>query len=268
MTNGETDSSESDDDDLARLREAVDCDTLKEHLYSKPSCDSVIESNGKSVENCGTVSDKEEASVEVCPEVADNPKYMSESIKAIIKANANKAKAPKFEPDAPSLRRDKQADSKPAAISELDVTPQFQKFVANKLDDLLDKNIEDIANEIDKNVDPQNDISEIKLLKRSKVVVKEVEESSIKRPRPELLAHRKGVISSEELLTCAVSSEFVKSQVEVGGWVNRFAGRVEEGIERIKKKKKKAKKKKKGASDGDKIAVSEEKLINESEGVS
>ena len=68
----------------------------------------------------------------------------------------------------------------------------------------------------------------------------------VKRSRPELLAHRRVELSSEDLSTCAVTGDFVQSKVEVEGWVNRFAGRVEEGVERIKKKKKKAKKKKKG----------------------
>lgn len=245
--------SDSDDDDLARLREAVGCDRLKENLYSKPSCDSVK-----------TNSDFESSKLlNVTCKVEDNPKSMSDSIKAIIEANSNKVKAPKLKVDAPSLRRDRQEDSKPVVLftSELEVTPQFQKFVANKLDLLLDDNIEDIVDE-SKATKEIDDIGELRLLKRSKVIIKEVEESNIKRPRPQLLAHRAVGVSSEELSSCSVSGDFVLSKVEVVGWVNNFAGRVEEGVERIKKKKKKVKKKKKKDAAADEN-VSENKLLNE-----
>ena len=39
-----------------------------------------------------------------------------------------------------------------------------------------------------------------------------------------------------------MTGDFILSKVEVGGWVNRFGGRVEKGTERIKKKKKVKKK--------------------------
>eukprot|EP00092_Neocalanus_flemingeri_P031543 GFUD01034254.1.p1 GENE.GFUD01034254.1~~GFUD01034254.1.p1 ORF type:complete len:272 (+),score=75.20 GFUD01034254.1:71-886(+) len=266
MTNTrEEDSSDSDDeDDLARLREAVDCDTLTENLYLKNGSDSVPQNevNDKDSKDLDNV----EPSSEACPVAVDNPKLLSDSIKAIIIANATKVKPQRCLLDAPSLRRDRQEDSKPAFVSELDVTPQFQKFVANKLGDLLDRCIKDKDEGNDENVDVKTDQNELKLLKRSNLFIKEVEESSIKRIRPELLAHRKPELSSEELSSCSVTGEFVLSQVEVGGWVNKFAGRVEEGVERIKKKKKKVKKKKKTkeASTSDKIAVNDEKLLNES----
>ena len=86
------------------------------------------------------------------------------------------------------------------------------------------------------------DESELELLKRSKVFIIEDVKSHVKRPRPELLSHRTVELSSEDLSTCAVTGDFVLSKVEVGGWVNKFAGRVEEGTERIKKKKKVKKK--------------------------
>jgi len=236
-----SDSDSESDDDLARLREAVDCDTLRENLYSKKEIKSNIEDVSNPVD---FVSGGGEVKTPNGPSLCvDDPKSMSDSIKAILKANTNKVKTNYVASTAPSLRRDRQDDSKPSIMSELDVTPQFQKFVGSKLDNFLDKQIKDVLKEKKEvALDKEN---ELKLLKRSKVGLKEEVECFIKRPRPELLAHRSLEPTTEDLSACAVTGEFVISQLEVGGWVNKFAGRVEEGSERIKKKKKKVKKKKK-----------------------
>eukprot|EP00090_Calanus_glacialis_P009100 TRINITY_DN17448_c0_g1_i1.p1 TRINITY_DN17448_c0_g1~~TRINITY_DN17448_c0_g1_i1.p1 ORF type:complete len:268 (-),score=94.60 TRINITY_DN17448_c0_g1_i1:42-845(-) len=256
------------DDDLARLREAVDCDTLRENLYSKEANDAVPDKNCNNGDTSLAENDNERTLKNPYPiHAEDNPKSMSESIKAIIKANSTKVKVAKVPVETLSLRRDRQDDSKPLVMSELEVTPQFQKFVGTKLDDFLGKQIKDVVKE--KVEVAAADESELKLLKRSKVGIKEDVESNIKRPRPELLSHRTVELSSEDLSTCAVTGDFVLSKVEVGGWVNKFAGRVEEGTERIKKKKKKVKKKKsKDPPTGavDKIANGEN-VLNESEKV-
>merc|ERR1712013_759440 len=182
-------------------------------------------------------------------ELQCDPKTLADYIKTTVQANADKFKlkpSSSVVVNAPSLRRDRQDIAKSTIISDLEVTPQFQRFVGTKLGDFLDKNIEDIG-DISKSKEEvaENVESQVKLLKRSKSVIKEEIENCSKRSRPELLAHRTEKPSSEDLSTCAVSGEFVLSQVEVEPWVNKFAGRVEEGIERIKKKKKKSKKKKK-----------------------
>ena len=65
---------------------------------------------------------------------------MSESIKAIIKANSTKVKVVKVLVETLSLRRDRH-DSKPSVMSEFEVTPQF---VWTKLDDFLGKHIKDV----------------------------------------------------------------------------------------------------------------------------
>ena len=58
---------------------------------------------------------------------------MSESIKAIIKANSTKVKVVKVLVETLSLRRDRH-DSKPSVMSEFEVTPQF---VWTKLESIL-----------------------------------------------------------------------------------------------------------------------------------
>jgi len=260
--NGDS-SSDSDDEDLARLREAVDFDTLKDNMYSKESKGAVEEeANQKtSVENVAVDSVENVAFDSKSLELACDPKSLANYIKATIQANVNKSKLRPsgLASNALSLRRDRQDDAKSVIISDLEVTPQFQRFVGTKLGDFLDKNIEN-TNDIlkDKEEKCSNDESEVKLLKRCKVGIKEEIENCTKRSRPELLAHRNVIPSPEDLSECAVSGEFVLSQVEVEPWINKFAGRVEEGIERIKKKKKKVKKKRKDLT-ADTITISNEK---------
>jgi len=256
-------SSDSDDEDLARLREAVDFDTLKDNMYSKENKGAgEEEANQKtSVENVAVDSVENVAVDSKSLELPYDPKSLANYIKATIQANVNKSKLKPsgLASNALSLRRDRQDDAKSVIISDLEVTPQFQRFVGTKLGDFLDKNIEN-TNDIlkDKEEKCPNDESEIKLLKRCKVGLKEEIENCTKRSRPELLTHRNVIPSPEDLSACAVSGEFVLSQVEVEPWVNKFAGRVEEGIERIKKKKKKVKKKRKDLT-ADTITISNEK---------
>jgi len=252
MVSCNSDSSDSDDEDLARLREAVDFNTLNDIMYSKD------------IEVAGKKPDNQEIPVEHVAvdskslELPCDPKSLANYLKATIQANVNKSKLKpsSLASNALSLRRDRLDDAKSTIISDLEVTPQFQRFVGTKLGDFLDKNIENIDDIVNvKEEICSNNDSEVKLLKRSKVVIKEEIENSTKRSRPELLAHRTKKPSPEDLSTCAVTGEFVLSQVEVEPWVNKFAGRVEEGIERIKKKKKKVKKKKKDLT-ADSITIS------------
>ena len=247
-------SSDSDDEDLARLREAVDFDKLKDNMYSKEKEDTEKKEVKQEIPVEHEVVDSKS------PELSCDPRSLADYIKTTVRANTNKSKLKpsSLAGSAPSLRRDRQDVVKSTVISDLEVTPQFQRFVGTKLGDFLDKNIEDIG-DISKSKEKitENAESQVKLLKRSKSVIKEEMEISSKRSRPELLAHRTEKPSSADLSTCAVSGEFVLSQVEVEPWVNKFAGRVEEGIERIKKKKKKLKKKKKEAT-VDIITVSNE----------
>ena len=177
---------------------------------------------------------------------------LSDTLKRIVEKNRSlsKKKVSTEEGKLKSLRRDKQTeDSKPSVISELDVTPQFQKFVGSKLDEFLDSQIKDVVKNNDvsqKTVNGHNDTGP-KLLKRSKNAVKNYEDINLsgKRHKPDLLAHTKVETSEEDLNNCAVSGEFVLSKVDTEAWVNKFPDRVEEGIARIKKKKKKVKKSKK-----------------------
>jgi len=248
-------SSDSDDEDLARLREAVDCDTLKDNMYSKEN-----KVAGKKLDNQETPVENVAVDSKSL-ELPCDSKALANYMKATIQANINKSKLKptSLASNALSLRRDRLDDAKSTIISDLEVTPQFQRFVGTKLGDFLDKNIENIDDILnDKEEISSNNDSEVKLLKRSKVGLKEEIENCTKRSRPELLAHRTKNPSPEDLSTCAVSGEFVLSQVEVEPWVNKFAGRVEEGIERIKKKKKKVKKKRKDLT-ADTITISNEK---------
>merc|ERR1712013_656889 len=150
-------------------------------------------------------------------ELQCDPKTLADYIKTTVQANADKFKlkpSSSVVVNAPSLRRDRQDIAKSTIISDLEVTPQFQRFVGTKLGDFLDKNIEDIGDiskskeEVAENIEFE---SEVKLLKRSKGVIKEEVVNFSKRSRPELLAHRNEKPSSEDLSACAVSGEFVLS---------------------------------------------------------
>ena len=145
-----------------------------------------------------------------------------------------------------SLRRDKQEESSASpVISELEVTPQFQKFVGSKLDQFLDNQIEDVTDDkLMKSSSTQQ--SCMKLLRMSKRLVENIDdENKVKiRKKPDLLAHTKISTSKDDISSCVVSAETILSGEETKCWVNKFANRVEPGIERIKKKKVKKKKRK------------------------
>jgi len=223
------DSSDDTDDDetLARLREAVDSDTLKESLYSEKYIDKNELEEGESASDL--------PSVALSSEDQEDPLALSKFCKQlIVKSRSIKIKS--FESSkneiANSLRRDKQ-DFKPV-ISELPVTPGFQKFWGKKLDQILDAQIEDIeGNSTTKRQSDNQPSSCIKLLKISKRTVTVVDDDLdlANRKRPDLLAHTKVPPSYEDLSSCAVSGERILSGEETKGWVNKFANRVEPGVE-------------------------------------
>jgi len=267
MTNLNDSSDDSDDDQeaLERLREAVSFETLREPpsstLKTTKSLPVISLSKGNTDQN------PNENKVSI---PSDDVNSISDNIKEKIKHTLNASKRNRNldlaqSPQVKSLRRDKQdSEYKSAVISELEVTPQFQKFVGNKLDEFLDKQIEDIdSSSKAKSIDPT--VSKLKLLKRSNSLVKEIDvDSNIKRPRPDLLAHTKIPTSEEDLVNCAVSGDFVLSKVDTKSWVNKFPNRVEPGIERIKKKKKKVKKKKKKTASDDNELITNGESICES----
>jgi len=243
MTNLNESSDDSDEDQeaLERLREAVNFETLREHPSSAKiisECDPLPEISGGKADEQNDSSLKDDVN-----SISDNIK---EKIKHSLKASKRSQNVKPTQLQVKSLRRDKQeSEYKSAVISELEVTPQFQKFVGKKLDEFLDDQIEDI-DATSKVISGDSKISNLKLLKRSSSLVKDVDvDANIKRSKPDLLAHTKIQTSDEDLVSCAVSGDFVLSQVDTKSWVNKFPNRVEPGIERIKKKKKKVKKKKK-----------------------
>ena len=250
-----SDDSDEDQETLNRLREAVDSETLKDKFYGNNSEEKVIsEESPDKLLNSGSGETRLQSD---CNSKIDNditiedPKTLSDKLKQIVHKNrlSSIKKIPSVEGNQKSLRRDKQTEDKPSVISELEVTPQFQKFVGNKLDEFLDSQIKDVVKHSDtssKNANGHIDIGP-KLLKRSKNAVDYYLEdnSNGKRHKPDLLAHTKVGTSEEDLSSCAVSGEFVLSKVDTEAWVNKFPDRVEDGIARIKKKKKKVKKSKK-----------------------
>ena len=114
------------------------------------------------------------------------------------------------------------------------MTPAFQKFVASKLDELLE--LEDVeVNGSVENVQKVSDSSRgVKLTKRSRVKVVDQEKTEAQfssRPRPSLLSHREFKVfpatryslvkqfkvqaSTEDLAECAVTGEDVIAAKEV-----------------------------------------------------
>ena len=187
-----------DQEALDRLREAVDSETLKDNFYTKSS---EPETRGSVIET--TINTEVEKLLKPsCGEGdIEDPKLLSQYLKQIVKKNrlvSSKVSKSGREAGKKSLRRDKQTDYKSPVISELEVTPQFQKFVGSKLDTFLNSQIEDVGedNLATKNItspdsgpDPG---SSLKLLKRSRMSISasgyEVP-SLAGRGRPELLAH-------------------------------------------------------------------------------
>ena len=248
-----SDDSDEDQETLNRLREAVDSETLKDKFYGNNSEEKVIsEESPDKLLNSGETRLQSDCNSKIDNDITiEDPKTLSDKLKQIVNKNrlSSIKKIPSLEGNLKSLRRDKQTEDKPSVISELNVTPQFQKFVGNKLDEFLDSQIKDVVKHSDtssKNANGHSDVGP-KLLKRSKNAVDYYLEdnSNGKRHKPDLLAHTKVGTSDEELSSCAVSGEFVLSKVDTEAWVNKYPNRVEDGIARIKKKKKKVKKSKK-----------------------
>ena len=69
-------------------------------------------------------------------------------------------------------RRDKQAEAEVSDRSELEVTPHFQKFVASRLDELLLKQVEDVAKVVGNVEEHSVEDLGIKLTRKSKVAVR------------------------------------------------------------------------------------------------
>merc|ERR1711971_659336 len=152
-------------------------------------------------------------------------------------------------PCGPSLRRDKQSGEE--VVSDIQVTPAFQKFVASKLDELLE--LEDV--EVVENCSDANGHRlagsqlGVKLTKRSRIDVnsEEAEALSVSRMKPSLLSHREPQVTAEDLSDCAVTGDDVIAGKGVKAWSTFpfFPDKVVQGEQRIKRKKKKVKKKKK-----------------------
>ena len=120
----------------------------------------------------------------------------------------------------PSLRRDKIQENEVKFESEIQATPEFRKFVANKLFQVLEGSIRE--SEISQNTEIESKTeSGIKLFAKStkKFIPKTTEEvpNEIK-SRPDLLAHRKKSINDEKTFqTASVSPQWVLEQQGVYG---------------------------------------------------
>jgi len=152
-----------------------------------------------------------------------------------------------------SLRRDKNEDENVKVMSELDVTPGFQEYVAKQLDKILADSIEEapLLGVSDDNKVKELDASErgggIRLLRKSNksILTTKIE---INQRRPNLLKHRMPPdiheLRSEDLEGVSVTTKQVLAKEGTEYYANKFASRVEEGIARIKNdERKKAKKK-------------------------
>jgi len=242
----ETDDSSSEEEDeeaLLRLREAVD------NKFILPSVNPVSSRASNSPSSNQEPSQPAIAEVSEEDRAGDDCKSLSDKIKSQLNKfqKRNTVQQPIKNPK--SLRRDKQENVQLEVMSELNVTPQFQRFVGSKLDQLMSEQIEDISQK--NNLPSAREAEpEVKLLKRSMRTIEEkYSEKETKRTRPDLLAHRRIQPEDSDYSDLAVSGDFVLSQADTRAWVNRYPDRTEPGIERIKKKKKKIKKKKKKKSD-------------------
>ena len=228
-------SEEEDEEALLRLREAVDTKfTLP--VSSKHTSSENLQSPNPSPPSGETGEEKK---------ADEDCKSLSDKIKSQL--NKFQKKNNELQPckNPKSMRRDKQDCVQLEVMSELNVTPHFQKFVGSKLDQLMSEQIEDISQNIflptEKEAEPS-----VKLLKRSRRTIEEkYSDYETKRTRPDLLAHRRIRPEDSDFSDLAVSGEFVRSRADTGAWVNRYPDRTEPGIQRIKRKKKKIKKKKK-----------------------
>ena len=241
-------SEEEDEETLLRLREAVDSKFILPDISGVTTTPNQESSSHKISPAIGEVSE------ETSPDAGEDCKSLSDKIKSQLKKFKKKTTEPQPCKNPKSLRRDKQDQVQLEVMSELNVTPQFQKFVGSKLDQLLSEQIEDISHNM--NILPTEGEGErsVKLLKRSRRTIQEkYSDKEIKRKRPDLLAHKRIQPEDSDYSELAVSGEFVRSQADTRAWVNRYPDRTEPGIQRIKRKKNKnknkKKKKKKSASD-------------------
>jgi len=243
----DTDSESEDDENLARLREAVDSETLKETFFQE--IDSPVASNTvKDVKDNPSESPAEDVLL-----VPDSPAALCRDIKAVLQRRTVVGQMRRDGAvQGESLRRDKQAKECQVLAQELQVTPGFQQFVAGQLGSMLDTSYSEVntsvvAGEVDQV--PERGAEQLRLLRSSRVPLTVGLEQAGRGPRgrPALLpSHRTAFPpSQQELLHCAVTAEFVLSGAETAAWVNKFPTRVEPGVERIKKKKKKVNKTKK-----------------------
>ena len=176
------DSSDSDAEEDSKLREALDSETMTDNLYSKHSAsdkDSVV-SNGKSIN------------------------LPSGESKQVGRASQHIRR-----PCGPSLRRDKQLEEEIKSDLQvhhpvswelkglfLQVTPAFQKFVASKLDNLLELEDVEVVESTAASIAlaESNSCLGVRLTKRSKVEVLNASEAeqglSSPRKRPALLSHK------------------------------------------------------------------------------
>jgi len=249
----DSDSSSSEDDQeaLLRLREAVDSETLKDNFYSQKSKQNKQSHDDTACHPFTPLDNSGGRKIVQNEDEHDDPKTLYLNTKKILERNKKIAK-PSQKPDSSlkSLRREKQTEDKSVVISELEVTPQFQKFVGSKLDEFLSCQIKDSVpstqNNESKDIDCHLALG-LKLLKRSKTIIQNVycdSDSNQKLLKPDLLAHKRVETTEKDLESVAVSGVMVLSQDDTKSWVNKFPNRVEPGIERIKKKKKKKVKKK------------------------
>ena len=238
--------SEEDEEALLRLREAVDPESLKSNVYEqKPRDGDDRDSHTfQHPENPDEFKDSKEEENK-----HDDPRILYLTAKRILEKNRNLSTKPssKSHSSLKSLRRDKQSEETHKVISELEVTPQFQKYVGSKLDELLSNQIRDSnpSEQISESKNSGGDAG-LKLLTRSKTIIKNADYDFVinkATKKPDLLAHKRVKTTEEDLESVAVSGVKVLSQEDTRAWVNKFPDRVEPGIERIKKKKKKSKKK-------------------------
>lgn len=246
----DSDSSSSEDDEeaLVRLREAVDSETLKDNFYSQKSKQNIQSHDDTACHPFTHLDNSEGCKNTQSEDEHDDPKTLYLNTKKILERNKKIAK-PSQKPDSSlkSLRREKQTEDKSVVISELEVTPQFQKFVGSKLDEFLSCQIKDSVPSTPNRESEDIDCGGLglKLLKRSKTHVQNAycdSGSNQKLLKPDLLAHKRVETTEKDLESVAVSGVTVLSQDDTQSWVNKFPNRVKPGIERIKKKKKVKKK--------------------------
>merc|ERR1712037_252978 len=163
---GDSSSEEEDEETLLRLREAVDSKFTLPNI-SRVTTTPDQESSHQTSPASGEISEENRA------DTGEDCKSLSDKIKSQLNKFQKKKIQPQPQPckNPKSLRRDKQDHVQLEVMSELNVTPQFQKFVGSKLDQLLSEQIEDISQSIlptGKEGEPS-----VKLLKRSRRTIED-----------------------------------------------------------------------------------------------